>query len=144
MSFPLDEILSRLLAATLLGTILGIDRDLHKKPAGLRVLAMVSLGSALIVVCCVASLAADEQKATEGALRVVQGIIGGIGFLGAGVILRSERANEVHGLTTAAAIWVAAGLGVGCGLGQWKTAAIGLTIALLVLWIGRPIERTQD
>ena len=138
----LQEILLRLVVATVVGAILGIDRDIHKKPAGLRVLALVSLGACLVTVCSLAAVAEEGKNAAEATLRVVQGIIGGIGFLGGGVILRSTRteSQEVHGLTTAAAIWVSAALGTSCGLGQWRVGLIGFVIAMSVLWVGKPIE----
>lgn len=137
----LQEIVLRLLVATVVGAILGIDRDIHKKPAGLRVLALVSLGACLVTVCSLAAVAEEGKNAAEATLRVVQGIIGGIGFLGGGVILRSTGSEEVHGLTTAASIWVSAALGTSCGLGQWRVAMIGFAAAMLVLWIGGPIEK---
>ena len=139
--YDLQEIVLRLLVATVIGAILGIDRDIHKKPAGLRVLALVSLGACLITVCSLAAVAEEGKNAAEATLRVVQGIIGGIGFLGGGVILRSSRSDEVHGLTTATSIWVSAALGTSCGLGQWRVALIGFVVAMIVLWIGHPIER---
>jgi putative Mg2+ transporter-C (MgtC) family protein len=136
----LHEIVIRLVLATVVGAILGIDRDLHHKPAGVRVLALVSLGAAIVVICSLTAMTEAGEKSPDSALRVVQGIIGGIGFLGGGVILRSNQSNEVHGLTTAASIWVSAALGTCCGMGQWRTAVAALAVAMLILWIGRPIE----
>lgn len=140
-SDDLRELLLRLIVATVIGAILGIDRDIHKKPAGLRVLALVSLGASLVTVCTIAAVAEEGTKPVEATTRVVQGIIGGIGFLGGGVILRGARSDEVHGLTTAASIWISAGLGTSCGLGQWRVATIGFVLAMMVLWIGNPIEK---
>ncbi len=136
----IHEILIRLVLATIVGAILGIDRDLHHKPAGVRVLALVSLGAAVVIVCSITAMVEAGEKSPDSALRVVQGIIGGIGFLGGGVILRSNQSNEVHGLTTAASIWVSAALGTCCGMGQWRTALAALAVAMLILWVGRPIE----
>lgn len=136
----IHEILIRLILATVVGAILGIDRDLHHKPAGVRVLALVSLGAAVVVVCSITALVEAGENSPDSALRVVQGIIGGIGFLGGGVILRSNQSNEVHGLTTAASIWVAAAMGTCCGMGQWRTALAALSVAMLILWLGRPVE----
>ena len=136
----IHEIVIRLLLATVMGAILGIDRDLHHKPAGVRVLALVSLGAAVVIVCSITAMVDAGEKSPDSALRVVQGIIGGIGFLGGGVILRSNQSDEVHGLTTAASIWVSAALGVCCGMGQWRTACAALAVSMLVLWLGRPLE----
>ncbi len=141
-SDDLQELLLRLIVATVIGAILGIDRDIHKKPAGLRVLALVSLGASLVTVCTIAAVSEEGAQPVEATTRVVQGIIGGIGFLGGGVILRGARSDEVHGLTTAASIWISAGLGTSCGLGQWRVATIGFLLAMMVLWIGNPIEKT--
>src|SRR6478752_6259035 len=110
------DILLRLATATLVGVFLGLNRDLHGKPTGVRTMGLVSLGSALIVVA--AGLVGGNGDAT----RAVQGIVTGIGFLGAGVIVKDTTSDRVHGLTTAAAIWLTAGLGVTCGLGHWVLA----------------------
>lgn len=133
---PGDEIAMRLVAATLAGGALGLNRELRHKPAGFRTLALVGLGSSL------AALAIAEFSGTgpDAVSRVAQGILTGIGFLGAGVILRHETHNTVTGLTTAASIWVTAVLGLACGLGQWRLALLGSLIALIVLIVGRAVE----
>lgn len=137
----LHPVLLRLGVAALLGAILGIDRDLHHKPAGMRVLAMVSLGAALAILASVTAIPGFDGVNPDGATRTVQGIIGGIGFLGAGVIMRSDKAEQVHGLTTASAIWVAAGLGITSGLGQWSVTGTAFVLALIILIVGRRIEQ---
>jgi putative Mg2+ transporter-C (MgtC) family protein len=71
---------------------------------------------------------------------VIQGVLTGIGFLGAGVILHQPTSSRVTGLTTAAAVWLTAGLGIACGLGEFPLALAGLAVALVILIIGRPIE----
>ena len=123
----------RLGIATVLGAILGIDRDLHRKPAGIRVLALVSMGAAAISMVSVIVMPGDETHPGDGVLRTVQGVLSGIGFLGAGVIIRAQGKDEIHGLTTAASIWVTAILGMICGLGQWRlaTCAFGLASGIL-------------
>src|SRR5438132_1345609 len=92
--------------ATLLGGILGIDRDLHHKPAGVRVLAMVCMSTAAIVMVSVVAISGIKNPPVDGILRTVQGVLSGIGFLGAGVIMRAQGRDEVHGMTTATSIWV--------------------------------------
>jgi uncharacterized membrane protein YhiD involved in acid resistance len=101
------DIALRLGAATLIGVLLGLNRDLHGKSTGVRTLGVLCLGSALAVLSIRAVTAADAS-------RVIQGIVTGVGFLGAGVIVRSEKGHHVQGLTTAAVVWVTAWHG--CGL----------------------------
>jgi putative Mg2+ transporter-C (MgtC) family protein len=138
-----EEIAIRLGAALLIGSGLGLNRDLHGKAAGLRTHALVSLGAS------VATMAALEFPnhslvVDSGAIgRVVQGILTGIGFLGAGVILR-DTSGHVTGLTTAATIWICAALGIVCGLGYWSILAIALALTVLVLIFGRPVERLAE
>src|SRR5262249_21163935 len=113
------QILFRLGMATMFGGILGVDRDLHHKPAGIRVLAMVGVGACAITMASVAAFSDLKNPTGDGILRTVQGVLSGIGFLGAGVIMRAQGKEEVHGLTTAASIWSVAILGMICGLGEW-------------------------
>ena len=126
----------RLGAAMLAGAVLGIDREVKKKPAGLRTHALVSLGAALVVM-----LTAGASGGSADAMsRAIQGVITGIGFLGAGVILRHESERRIEGLTTAASIWVAAGLGMACGAGLLGLALCALGAVLLVLVGGERVE----
>ena len=124
----------RLGAAIVAGGAIGLNRDLRNKPAGVRTHALVALGSALAV-----TLQADNSD-PNAMSRVLQGIITGIGFLGAGVILRREGGRTVRGLTTAASIWVVAMLGIACGMGQWLPVAVGTVLTLMVLILGGPLE----
>jgi putative Mg2+ transporter-C (MgtC) family protein len=134
-----SEALVRLLAATGIGGAIGLNRELTHKPAGLRTHALVAIGSALMTVTALQLGVGADQTRADAASRVIQGVIAGIGFLGGGVILHTEGRN-VRGLTTAATIWVAAALGISCGLGQWRVAGVAVAISLLVLEIGRRIE----
>ena len=136
--FP--EMLLRLGLATILGGILGIDRDLHRKPAGVRVLAMVCLGSAAITMASIAAMTGPSKTPADGVLRTVQGVLSGIGFLGAGVIMRAPGKEEVHGITTASSIWISAILGMVFGLGQWELGLSAFGLAWCVLIFGRRIE----
>lgn len=128
------DILARLGAALLVGCTFGLNRELHDKPTGMRTLGLVALGSALAVMAVV-----QDPQADVG--RVVQGVITGIGFLGAGVILRRADGGRVRGLTTAATIWVTASLGILCGLGAWRIVVVGSGLILLLLVVGGPLER---
>ncbi|MEO6952066.1 MAG: MgtC/SapB family protein [Polyangia bacterium] len=124
-------------AAVLSGTLLGINRDLHHKSAGVRTHSLVSLGSAMVVML---AFTVDSRNG-DGATRVMQGLVTGIGFLGAGVILHRETKKRIEGLTTAASIWVAAAFGMACGAGRFVLVGITLTAALVVLVLGGPLEK---
>jgi len=132
------EVGTRLLVATLIGSGIGLDREVRRKPAGMRTHALVSLGAALltVVVARVGPVNADHLAAVS---RVIQGIIAGVGFLGGGAILKAEH-DTVHGLTTAASIWLVASLGMACGTGQWMAALIAWVFAMLILVVGGPVE----
>jgi putative Mg2+ transporter-C (MgtC) family protein len=136
----LKEVFFRLGAAVLIGGILGINRELRHKPAGMRTHALVALGAALITL--IAVQLSPKGTVVDGniVVRAIQGVITGIGFLGGGVILRSQDQRMVRGLTTAASIWVVAALGVACGVGFWQMALIAMGFSLLVLVVGEPVE----
>ena len=133
------EIAMRLVVATLIGSGLGLDRELRHRPAGLKTHALVALGSALVT-AATASITDLHHPDMTALTRVIQGVIAGIGFLGGGAILKSSD-EMVRGLTTAASIWVAAALGIVCGIGEFAVALIALAIALIVLVFGNAIER---
>jgi putative Mg2+ transporter-C (MgtC) family protein len=122
------RIAMRLFAALVVGGIIGYQRERAGKAAGLRTHMLVSMGTALFVIGGVAS--GMEQDALS---RVVQGLATGIGFLGAGAILKLEDERAIRGLTTAAGVWMTAALGVTVGLGHIGAAAIGVLFAWIVL-----------
>ncbi len=130
----------RLTAAAVIGAAIGLDRELRGKPTGVRTMGIVALGSALVVLV---SQHPGGSDAAAGS-RVIQGVITGIGFLGAGVILRNPAGKKVHGLTTAAAIWLTACIGVACGLGAWPLVVTSAVLAGIILVIGTPLERALD
>ena len=133
------DIALRLAAAVLAGGIIGLNRDMHGKPAGIRVHALVATGAAILV------LAAAEIGGAGDMTRAMQGIVGGIGFLGAGIIMRAEGPGNagmrLHNLTTAATVWVAAALGVVCGAGFWALAAMAGLAIWAVLVAGVKLDR---
>jgi putative Mg2+ transporter-C (MgtC) family protein len=130
----------RLGLAALLGGILGLNRELAFKPAGMRTHALVALGAALATVTGLAlAQPPGEDNAAPG--RIIQGIVAGIGFFGSGVILHRRDNNTVEGLTTAASIWVIAATGVAVGAGLWRASVIVVVIALVLLVIGSPIDK---
>src|SRR5207244_12487389 len=107
------------------------------EPGGLRTMALVWLGSA---VCVLAAVDSADGQSHDAASRAIQGVVTGVGFLGAGAILRGDTEISVRGMTTAASIWLAAASGIACGLAQWSLVATAVTLGLLVLVLA-PIER---
>ena len=137
----LSEVAIRLVAAMLIGAAIGLDREVRRRPAGMRTHSLVSLGAALLVVMVV-RIPPGGHDPIDALSRVIQGIVVGVGFLGGGTILKNEHDKEVvHGLTTAATIWVTAALGAACGAGQWIAAIIAALLAILVVTVGRAVER---
>jgi len=133
------EIAIRLGAAVFIGSALGLNRELHGKPAGLRTHGLVSLGAALATMVAFRA-PGDMFTIDPNAIgRIVQGILTGVGFLGAGVILHDPE-GHVTGLTTAATIWICATLGIVCGLGYWLILLIAFGLTLLLLSVGKVIE----
>ena len=135
-----EEIAVRLGAALIIGSALGLNRELHGKAAGLRTHALVSLGAA---VATLVALESPDRALPVEIGRIVQGILTGIGFLGAGVILRDPN-GHVTGLTTAAAIWICAVLGIVCGLGYWSILLIAVALTVAALFFGYPVERLAE
>ena len=130
----LTRVVTRLLLATLLGACLGYERELRGSTAGLRTHMMVALGVALIVVS-----AQTSGMDTADVSRVMQGIFAGIGFLGAGAIIK--QSEQVKGLTTAASVWATAAIAAAAGLGREATAILATIFALVILSVLLRIER---
>ena len=131
------ELVARLALAMVAGTVLGLNRWLHHKSAGIRTHSLVALGAAVAMLMIASIVGADAQAAS----RVLQGLITGIGFLGAGVIIQSARTQRVHGLTTAASVWACALLGASFGAGQYAIGVSALVAILLVLLVGGKVEQ---
>ena len=131
------ELFGRLLLATLLGALIGLNRESYGKPAGLRTHALVALGAATLTLVGLLLQASDSSAPS----RVLQGIVAGIGFIGAGVILHRPDGRGVEGLTTAAAIWIVAAVGVAAGAGLWRTGASVVVVVLLLLVVGERVDR---
>ena len=136
----LIEIAARLGAALLAGALVGLDREIKRRPAGLQTHALVSLGAAVTILV----VAVGSGPSGDPASRAVQGIITGIGFVGAGVIMQYERERRVEGLTTAASIWAAAALGIACGSGYLVLAGAALVAIIFVLVVGGWIEAWME
>lgn len=128
----LDTDVAPMALAMALGGLVGLERQLNDKPAGLRTMMLICLAAATFTMH-------TERFESDSAARVVQGIVTGVGFLGAGVLIHTQ--GSVQGLTTAATIWLVSGIGIGCGLRHFKTAIISTILALAVLWLLAPIDR---
>jgi putative Mg2+ transporter-C (MgtC) family protein len=124
----LSIVVIRIITAAVLGAVLGFQRERAGKPAGLRTHILVSLGTAVVVLACSAS-----GMDMAGESRVIQGIVTGIGFIGAGSILKVSEERDIRGLTTAAGLWLTAAVGVACGLGTIGIALIAAALAVIVL-----------
>jgi putative Mg2+ transporter-C (MgtC) family protein len=120
----------RILLAAVLGGIIGYERRRADKPVGLRTLVLISTGAALFTVASVYAFGDGDPS------RVAAGVVAGIGFLGAGVIIR-RRAGGVEGITTASAIWIVAAIGLASGVGLYLIATITTVIVMLVLLLLR-------
>jgi putative Mg2+ transporter-C (MgtC) family protein len=137
----LGDLAARLTLSAILGGVIGFNRELHNKPAGLRTHALVAVGGCLLTLMGLA-LAAQPPLGDGGSVsRIIQGVVAGIGFVGGGVILRDPSSKDVYGLTTAASILVVATLGCATGLGLWRAAIASAVLALLILIIGGLMDR---
>jgi putative Mg2+ transporter-C (MgtC) family protein len=133
------RVVVRLTIAMLLGAIVGVQRERSGKPAGVRTHMLVASGSALFV------LGPLEFGMTSDPLsRVIQGLITGIGFLGAGAILKLEDKRQIEGLTTAAGIWMTAGIGLAVGIGRFSLALVSVAFAWFVLAVVKRIEHWMN
>ena len=126
----------RLFFAALLGGVLGFERERAGKSAGLRTHMLVSLGAAIFVVAAV-----QVQMEADPLSRIIQGLVTGIGFIGGGAIIKSRDKGNVEGLTTAAGIWLTAGIGVAVGLGAIGVALISVILAWIILRLLLHVEK---
>jgi len=140
------ENLLRLAGAAGVGMAIGINRDLRGKPTGMRTLGLVSLGAALVSLTAiqVPEIVGHPDAISRVVQGIIQGVMTGIGFVGAGAVLRDQRALEVHGLTTAATVWVTAALGIACAIAPWHLVVVGAFITLVLLVIVHPLERVFE
>ena len=135
----LIHVLIRMTAATLLGAVIGIQRERAGKPAGLRTHMLVTLGTAVFVLAC-----SGVGMSSDGLSRVIQGLVTGIGFIGAGSILKLSEQRDVQGLTTAAGVWMTAAVGVAAGLGSLGVALLSTVFTLVILTLAKRFERDDD
>jgi putative Mg2+ transporter-C (MgtC) family protein len=124
-----------MLIAAVLGAAIGLEREIHEHPAGMRTHLLVSLGSAIFTVLSIygfQGVAANGVAATVDPTRIAAQVVSGIGFLGAGAILK--YGTSIRGLTTAASLWTAAAIGMAAGAGEWLIAAVGTFLVVFSLW----------
>jgi putative Mg2+ transporter-C (MgtC) family protein len=142
MVLDIGDIGLRLGAAALCGVVLGINRDLQNKPIGARTLGLVALGAATVAVAGIQfpGMAENPDAASRVIQGVIQGVMAGISFIGAGVILRDPTQRTVDNLTTAATVWVTAALGVACGLAAWRSVAVAIAVSLVLLVVAYWLE----
>lgn len=137
---PWVHLLLRMVVATLAGAALGWERSREDRAImGLRTLSLVGLASCIAVLAIVHS--SLPQVNADAAGRVVQGVLAGVGFIGAGALLHGSGDTQVHGLATAASIWVAAAMGAAAALAVWPLIGGGIVLGLLILLLGAPLER---
>ena len=134
------DLFGRILTATIAGAVLGFERSRQNRAImGFRTLSLVGLASCVAVLAIVHS--GLPQVNADAAGRVVQGVLSGVGFIGAGALIRGANGGEVHGLATAATIWVSAALGAAAALAVWPLLVGGVVLALLVLLVGQNVEK---
>ena len=141
-AFTLQEAIIRLLAAGVLAGLLGWNRERAGKPAGLRTFVLVGVGSCLFTLLALEIIEMHDESGGGGGLdplRVVSGLLGGFGFLGAGTIIQSR--GHVQGITTAAGLWLTASIGLACGIGQYALAAIAGAFGVILLVSALVLER---
>ncbi len=133
----------RLLAAMVLGGLIGWERHLHNKPAGMRTHMMIALAACVFTLAALGMIASDwgAQAASVkfDPLRLIAAVTSGVAFLAAGTIINAR--GHIHGLTTGAGMWLAGALGMAAGAGQIPLAALATVMALVVLWLLRKVER---
>jgi putative Mg2+ transporter-C (MgtC) family protein len=137
-SREVTQVVLRLLAAVLAGAVVGYEREIAGKAAGLRTHILVSLGTCLFVLGGL-----RYGMTSDGLSRVIQGIVTGLGFIGAGSILKLEDKKDIQGLTTSAGIWMTAAIGVAIGLGEIGLALISAVITVIVLSAVRLFEHKE-
>ena len=140
-----SDVLLRLLAAAAAGGLVGMNRDLADKPIGVPTLGLVSLGAATVSVAGIQvhGMAENADALSRVVQGVIQGVMAGVSFIGAGVILRDIASRSVEGLTTSATVWVSAALGIACGLGAWRTIAIAVPVTLTLLFASGWIDKSK-
>lgn len=130
-----SEMVLRVLASVFLGGALGLNRYVHRRYVGLRTLSVVSLTGAAL------TLVSTQHFGGDGVSRVIQGLLTGVGFIGAGVIVHGRPRGNVRGLTSAAAVFLCVGIGILCAMADWTLVTTVFVVALVILLFGGPTEK---
>lgn len=148
MPITLTEFLLRALAAVLLGLLVGIDREIKRKPMGARVYMLVSLGSCAYMMTALnfmfSPMTVGEASLSIDPTKIIDGVIGAIGFLGAGAILSQTRKGKVKGISTGAGVWAVGAVGIACAFGYFAQATIIAVLALAILSITEWFEDNAE
>ena len=142
---PLEVFLNRILCALVAGIAIGVERQLRKRNAGLAVNALVSVGACIFILISESVIMTAIQNGgpvNNDNLRVLSQVVTGVGFLGAGVIMKNGL--TIHGLNSAATIWCSAAVGCLCGYGMWRHALIAVAVILFINWIVKNLEILVD
>jgi putative Mg2+ transporter-C (MgtC) family protein len=142
---PIVTLAVRLVVATVLGAMIGAEREWRRRPAGLRTHMLTALAAALFTVLTVEILHADvfpDERIRSDPVRIIEAVTAGVAFLAAGAIIRNR--NGVEGLTTGAGMWLSGALGVAAGLGQFRVAALAAVLGLVILLILREAETALE
>ncbi len=134
------EIYLRVFLSMLIGIVIGVERTLYNKPAGVRTFSLVCMGSALLMIISVEGAASVGYSSINDPLRIAAQIVSGIGFIGAGVIWNSKNDGMKHGVTTAAEIWVASAIGMALGLGMYSLSVMVVVCIFIAIFLGRKFD----
>ncbi|SHE93690.1 putative Mg2+ transporter-C (MgtC) family protein [Desulforamulus putei DSM 12395] len=138
------EIYLRVIVSMLVGILIGFERTLYNKPAGIRTFALVSLGSTLITLVSIYGAQKLGYTGISDPLRITAQIVSGIGFLGAGVIWSSKNGGMKHGVTTAAELWVVSAVGMALGVGMYDLAILVVICIFISIFAGRKLDDYVD
>jgi putative Mg2+ transporter-C (MgtC) family protein len=134
-----QQMILRLFLATFCGALIGLEREIHGKEAGFRTHALVSLGSGLVMLISIDLYAAYRGVAQVDPSRIAAQVVSGVGFLGAGAIIRFPKG--ITGLTTAASLWASAAIGLACGAGFFRPALVSTALVLIILFVFAQVGR---
>lgn len=141
-SLPIAVVLARTLATVVFCGLIGLERETSRRPAGLRTHMLIGLAACIYCLLTLALLSRAEEfgdAVRMDPLRIIEAVTGGVAFLAAGLIVFSQ--GKVRGLTTGASMWVAAAIGVACGLGEWAIAATTTVLTLIIIALVRKLEK---
>ncbi|MEX2454482.1 MAG: MgtC/SapB family protein [Rhodospirillaceae bacterium] len=140
IEMPAWDVTLRLVSAAVLGMVVGLERELRRKPAGMRTHMLVATGASAFIIIGVelVTVTLEDDNIRADPTRIIEGVIGGIGFLGAGAIIKGN--GDVTGLTTGASVWVAGAIGIACGVGYFDIAALLAVIVLVIVYVLGRVE----